>query len=218
MTAASLYPIALDLRDKRCVVVGGGALGERKSLALGAAGAAVTVVAPAITPALSEAASAGAITHIAAPFVPVHLDNAFLVVAATDRPDVNTVVAVAARARGVLLNLAAPGERDRDNDEESGDFVTMAAVRRGDLLVAVTTGGAGPALSARLKRDLDAQFGPEWAGYVALLGEMRRAANNLPGAARTSALRRLAHSDSIRTKIAAGDVAGAQREALACLS
>lgn len=206
MATTGLFPIALDLRGKRCVVVGGGAVGERRARALIEAGAEVVVVAPEL---LHESGAA----HVAAPFHPDHLDGAFLVIAATDRPEVNAAVAAAARARGLPVSLAAPG-----GDEDSGDFVTMAAVRRGDLLIAVTTGGAGPALAARLRRDLEAQFGPEWEPYIDLLREMRdMAKRQFAGEQRTTALRRLAASDAVRARLAAGDAEGARREALACL-
>jgi siroheme synthase (precorrin-2 oxidase/ferrochelatase) len=89
----------------------------------------------------------------------------------------------------------------------------MATVRRGDLLLALTTGGAGPALSARLRRELDERFGTEWADYVALLGQMRDLAKQtLPDEkARTAALRRLAGRDDVREKLARGDENGARR-------
>jgi precorrin-2 dehydrogenase/sirohydrochlorin ferrochelatase len=100
------------------------------------------------------------------------------------------------------------------------DFMTMATIRRGDLLVAVTTGGAGPSLSARLRDELDARFGPEWEPYVSLLREMReRAKGTIPDSKRRAeALRRLAANDGIRQALAAGDPDSARQEALACLS
>jgi precorrin-2 dehydrogenase/sirohydrochlorin ferrochelatase len=214
--AAYLYPIALDVRGKKCVVVGGGAVGARKASALLDAGAAVTVVAPERGDAvLWELAAAGRVRHLEEMFAPHHLDDALLAVAATDSPAVNAAVADAARARGVLLNLAAPTE-----DGSEGDFATMATVRRGDLLVAVTTGGAGPALSARLRRELDERFGAEWGPYVNLLGEMRARARTQYATERerTEALRRLADRATVRERLAAGDEAGARLEALACLS
>ena len=123
-------------------------------------------------------------------------------------------VAAAGRARGLLVNLAAPGGGD-----EAGDFVTMATVRRGDLLLALTTGGAGPAVTARLRRELEEKFGGEWGAYVALLREMREAVKKRYASPedRAEALRRLAAADGVRAKIAAGDPDGARREALACL-
>ena len=213
---APLYPIGLQVRGRRCVVVGGGAVGERRVRALLEAGADVGVVAPRVTDTLSDLIHDGGAAHINAAFRPEHLDGAFLVIAATDRPDVNREVVRSARARGVLASLAAPA----DGEDEGGDFVTMAAVRRGDLLLALTTGGAGPALSARLKREMEKQFGAEWGSYVALLGEMRELVKQRYAGEpeRATALRRLAAADGVRDRIAAGDTDGARAEALACLS
>ena len=213
---APLYPIGLRVRGRRCVVVGGGAVGERRVRALLEAGADVGVVAPRVTDTLSDLIHDGDAAHINAAFRPEHLDGAFLVIAATDRPDVNREVVRSARARGVLASLAARA----DGEEEAGDFVTMAAVRRGDLLLALTTGGAGPALSARLKREMEKQFGTEWGSYVALLGEMRELVKQRYAGEpeRATALRRLAAADGVRDRIAAGDAEGARAEALACLS
>jgi precorrin-2 dehydrogenase/sirohydrochlorin ferrochelatase len=213
--AAFLYPVTLDVRGRRCVVVGGGPVGERKARALVEAGAEVSIVAPEMTGTLGELIQAGDAAHIEAAFTPQHLDGAFLVIAATNDPGINGAVAAAGRARGLLVNLAAPADV-----EDAGDFVTMASVRRGEMLLALTTGGAGPALAARLKRELEAMFGEEWGAYVALLREMRETVKRryTREAERAEALRRLAASDGVRAKVAAGDLDGARAEALACLS
>jgi precorrin-2 dehydrogenase/sirohydrochlorin ferrochelatase len=199
MESLSLYPIALDLRGRRCVVVGGGAVGRRKAEALREAGADVHLL---------SLESTG-------PFEASQLDGAFLVVAATDDPEVNDSVAQAARAREALLNLAAPG-----TEAESGDFTTMATVRRGGLLLAVATGGAGPALSARLKQELQSQFGPEWALWVAVLAEVRQEARKriADPEERARRLRVLAGRDDLLEKLRDGDIDGALQGAAACLS
>jgi precorrin-2 dehydrogenase / sirohydrochlorin ferrochelatase len=215
--AMNLFPVALDLRGKRCVVVGGGTVGARKVKALLEASATVVVVAPDACEEIRGLAENGAVTYFAEAFAPAHLDGAFLVIAATDLPAVNEAVARATRERGVLLNLSAPGDDAESGD--FGDFATMATVRRGGLLVALTTGGAGPALTAWLARQMGEQFGTEWAEYVSLMGEMRTAAKIriTDAAARTAALRRLAAADGIREKLAAGDRTAAREEAMACL-
>jgi precorrin-2 dehydrogenase/sirohydrochlorin ferrochelatase len=199
------------------VIVGGGAVGARKARALADLGAAVTVVAPEITEDLRELAEREIVTLVMAMFVPEHLDGAFLAFAATGEAAVNAAVVRSARDRGILVNTAGAGG---DETMGAGDFTTMAAVRRGDLVIGITTGGAGPALSARLRREMEAWFGPEWAPYVSLLGEVRRAAKGRIADARqrAEALRRLAEADGVRAKIAAGDADGAREEALACLS
>src|SRR5205085_991699 len=134
------------LRGRRCVIVGGGAVGARKASALCDAGATVVVISPEVTEKVINAAENGLLTHIPQPFAPEHLNEAFLAVAATDSPAVNAAVRAAARERGILLNLAADAsDKTGDATEDPGDFATMATVRRGDLLLALTTGGAGPA-------------------------------------------------------------------------
>lgn len=217
----NLFPLALNVAGRRCVVVGGGAVAERKTRALLDCGAHVEVVAPALTAeGLTELVAAGRVRHVAAAFAPPHLDGeTLLAIAATDQPGVNAVIAQAARARGVLVNLAAPAATGEERGEDVGDFGTMATIRRGDLLVALTTGGAGPALAARLRRELDQRFGPEWAAYVALLGEMRRHAKQTLAdePARTAALRRLAAADDVRERLARGDADGARRLAAGLL-
>lgn len=216
--AVNLYPVALNVQGRHCVVVGGGAVGERKTRALLEAGARVRVVSPTVTDALGELVRQGRIAHHQALFAPEDLDRAFLAIAATSDACANAAVAAAARARGLLVNLAAMVDETIPGDE--GDFVTMAAIRRGELLIALTTGGAGPALTARLRRALEAQFGAEWGAYVGLLREMRDAAKQrFPDAKeRTAALRRLADCEAIRTKLAQGDGDGARAEAITCLS
>ena len=212
---ATFYPLALDVLGRRCVVVGAGAVGRRKAQGFAEAGGVVTLIDPAASPSEGEDA---VFATIAEPFSAEHLEGALLAVAATDQPEVNARVLEAARARGILVNLAAPAGGEAE--EEIGDFVTMAAVRRGDLLIALTTGGAGPALTARLRQQLEEQFGGEWDPYVALLGRVRVwAKDHLPDPSeRRVALRRLAASDAVRQRLAAGDGDGAWEEALRCIS
>ncbi|MBC8139995.1 MAG: bifunctional precorrin-2 dehydrogenase/sirohydrochlorin ferrochelatase [Armatimonadetes bacterium] len=212
-----LYPVALSVLGRSCVVVGGGAVGARKASALVDAGASVFIVSPELSAEARELVSLG-VRHVAKPFEPAFLDGAFLVIAATDVETVNAAIARAARERNVLCNLAAPGD---DGHTATGDFATMATVRRGDLIFAVTTGGAGPALSAYLRRELSARYGAEWGDTVLLLGTVRDAAKAaLPGdAERTAALRSLAgKAETIAALIKSGDLNAARQEAWACLT
>ena len=208
-----LYPIGLNVRGRKCVVVGGGPVGTRKMRALIAAEGEVVVVAPTVTDSIREAAKAGTVTHRSVSFFPEQLDGAFLAVAATDSAAVNAAVAAAARERGVLLNIAG------DAEGEDGDFVTMASVVRDGLLIAVTTGGASPALAARVRRSLETQFGQEWSDYLTHLRMLRTKAKNeiADTAQRAEALRRLANSDALFEKIVSGEIQEAWEEATACL-
>lgn len=214
-----LYPVALQVSGRLCLVVGGGAVGARKAAALADAGAEVRVVSPTLCADAMILVNDGRAKHIAEPFSGAHLGGVFLVIAATDNPAVNAEVARAAKERGLLVNMAAPGD---GSDADSGDFATMATVRRGDLLLAVTTGGAGPSLSAKIRRELSATFGEEWEPTVALLSEMRTLAkeafpNNFER--RKTALWRVSEkTDRFAALYKNGDGETARQEALACLS
>ena len=159
---AVLYPIFLDLDGRRCVVVGGGEVANRKARKLLQARAEVVVVSPEVKP---ELESVAAEVH-RRPYREGDLEGAFLVFAATGRRGVNAAVAREARGRGIPVNVAdAPLE---------GDFALPSVLRRGQLQVAVSTGGASPTLARRIRYELESTFGSEWAGVVDELGRARR--------------------------------------------
>jgi precorrin-2 dehydrogenase / sirohydrochlorin ferrochelatase len=169
---ASSYPILVDLAGRPVLVVGGGRVAERKVRGLLAAGAAVRVVSPALTPGLAGLAGAGDLRVEARPWRPGDLAGAVLAVAATGEPAVNRRVAEEGRALGVLVNVV--------DDPDRGGFTVPAVLRRGDLTVAVATSGRTPGLAGALRRRLEASFGPEWAELVELFAADR---GSLPGAA-----------------------------------
>lgn len=196
------YPIILDLRDRLCLVVGGGEVAARKVAGLLEAGATVRVVSPALVETLAAEAAAGRIEHCARFFSSTDLAGARLVIAATADREVNAAVAMAARAQGLLVNVVdAP---------EEGDFWLPAVVRRGELLLTVSTGKASPALARRLRQQLEAAFGPEWGAYVALLGALRPLvlAREPDGDRRQTLFRELAASTGLPARLAAADVGG----------
>ncbi len=156
------YPVVLDLSGRRAVVVGGGEVALRKARALAEAGARVRVVAPDFLPAFGED---GRLECVAARYEKRHLEGARVVVAATDDEAVNRQAASDARASGILVNVV-----DRP---ELCDFIVPAQVRRGDLLIAIATGGAAPALAKRLRERLEQEFGPEYAVLLEALREVR---------------------------------------------
>jgi precorrin-2 dehydrogenase / sirohydrochlorin ferrochelatase len=160
-----LYPVFLEVAGARCVVVGAGPVAQRKAQALLAAGAAVTVVAPEATARVESLAAEGRLEWIAGTYQPAQLDGARLVFAATDDTEVNERIATDARARGALVNVAEP--------PETGDFAAPATVRRGGICIAVSTGGASPALAKKLRERIEAVVGEEYVALAALLGEMR---------------------------------------------
>jgi precorrin-2 dehydrogenase/sirohydrochlorin ferrochelatase len=159
------YPVSLDLAGRRAVVVGDEAVAQDKAGALLAAGAQVTVIAEGPAQQLGRLERDGRASVLRRGFAPADLDGAFLCVAGARDPAVREAVFAAARARGVLLNVV--------DDPDHCDFAAPAVVRRGELVIAVSTGGRSPALASHLRRLLEERFGPEWEELVALLGEVR---------------------------------------------
>jgi len=160
------YPVALDLRDRLCLVVGGGPVAEAKVEGLLEAGARVTVVSPEVTELLAAWAIDGRIIHRPHEYRAGDLDGQQLVFSATDRREVTEAVVADARRRGLWVNAA--------DDPAFCDFLLPSVLRRGRLVVAVSTGGASPALAARVRRDLESYFTPEYEELVELAAEVRR--------------------------------------------
>jgi precorrin-2 dehydrogenase/sirohydrochlorin ferrochelatase len=169
------YPILLvDLHHARCVVVGGGEVAARKVESLWAAGAQVSVISPHLHPVL-ESLATGGVEVIRRAYQRGDLEGTFLAVAATDEPAVNEAVWEEARARGMLINVA--------DDPEHCNFFVPAAVRQGDLVIAVSTGGASPALARCLRERLEVEFGPAHAPLMELAARLReRVKTTLPPA------------------------------------
>ncbi len=159
---AALYPLFMDLAGRRCVVVGGGKVAERKARKLLEAGAEVVVISPEITPEIE----AMPVEIFRGGYAAGDLAEAFLAFAATDVREVNAAVVREARERGVPLNVA--------DEPSAGDFALPSTLRRGGLQVAVSTGGASPALARSIRQELEARFVPEWAEVVAELERTRR--------------------------------------------
>ena len=157
------YPVILDLRGRLAVVVGGGAVGRRKVAGLLEAGARVRLISRDPVPAACWLQSIE--LHLR-PFHPADLDGATLAFAATGLADIDQAVLAAARARGIPANLAAA--------PETGDFTLPAALHRGDLTVAVATGGRAPALAALVRDRIAAGLGPEWSQVLEVAAALRR--------------------------------------------
>jgi precorrin-2 dehydrogenase/sirohydrochlorin ferrochelatase len=159
------YPIFAVIEDKPCLVVGGGAVGERKVADLMAAGARVTVVSRTLTPELAALADQGKINYLPEDFAEAQVEGMSLVMAATDDPQVNARVSAAAQARAIWVNVA--------DEPEYCTFIVPAQVRRGDLTLAISTGGASPALARQVREELQQHFGPEYGPYLDLLRRVR---------------------------------------------
>src|SRR2546428_682603 len=160
------YPVFLELAGRHVLVVGGGLVAERRVHGLLAADATVTVVSPALTPALAALASGGRLRHHRRGFEPGDLDGVDLAFAATDRGEVNAALFVAACARGVWVNAA--------DDPAHCTFILPAVVRRGGLSVAVSTGGTSPALARAIREELERYLTAEYATLAEIAAAARR--------------------------------------------
>ena len=184
------YPINLiGLETRRCVVVGGGAVAARKLAGLMAAGACVTAISPELSSEVEALATDGQITVVRRAYEPGDLAGAFLVIAATDDPQTNAAVWQEAVQRGCLVNSV--------DDVAHCNFILPAVVRRGEVNVSISTGGASPALARRLREQLESLVGPEYGNLAGLLAELRPALmlQFPPGEARQTAAQRLLDSD-----------------------
>ncbi len=171
------YPVYLDIEKRPCLVVGGGRVGTRKAGTLLACGARVTVVSTDISAELAAMAADGRIQVKQRSYRTTDLREVFLVVGATSDPSINRLISDDAGKARCLCNIAdAPG---------LSNFVLPSIVQRGDLSIAISTGGRSPAFAKHLRKELEAQFGPEYAPFLALMGTIRSrllAAGHAPGA------------------------------------
>ncbi len=158
------FPIALHGERITAVVIGGGAVGTRKALALVDAGASVTVVAPLVTAELEEAERVRRVTVLREAYRVEHLERATLAIAATDSREVNAQIAVDANARGKLVNIT-------DYPDE-GNFHTMALHRSGDITIAVSSGGV-PGAAARIRDAIAERFDARYERAVSALRGLR---------------------------------------------
>ena len=206
-----LYPALLRIAGRRCVVVGGGRVAERKVAALLEAGGQVAVVAPEVTGAIASLVSAGGVTWDRCGYEAAHLDGAFLVIAATDAREVNAAVVRDADERGLLVNSA--------DTPDNGTFITPSVVRRGGLILTVATSGGSPTLAAVVREQLDAEYGEEWAAITDLLRTLRDRVKEVSRseAGRKDAVRRLTQDSHLRAMLKEGRRSEAEAYALKCL-
>jgi precorrin-2 dehydrogenase/sirohydrochlorin ferrochelatase len=163
----SLFPIFLKLTARPCLVIGAGGLAESKIESLRAADAAVTVIAPEANAAIRELAESGAIKWRERVYVPGDVvEGTFLVVTATNVPEVNRAVYLEATSKSVICNAV--------DDPPFCDFYFPSIVRRGDLQIAISTAGASPALAQRLRKELNAALPLDLGPWLEELGNLRR--------------------------------------------
>lgn len=159
------YPILLTLQDRPCTVVGGGAVAERKVTGLLECGASVTVISPSLTGTLQKLAEDATIEYLPRGYEAGDLEGAFLAIAASDDPEANSMVWEEAADLGILANVA--------DKPEQCNFILPSVLRRGSLTLAVSTGGASPALARKIRMDLEGRYGPEYSRLVELMERLR---------------------------------------------
>jgi precorrin-2 dehydrogenase/sirohydrochlorin ferrochelatase len=162
----SLFPMFMKLTGRPCLVVGAGKVGEPKIGGLLETGARIRVVALDASPTVREWAKAGKVELELRPFRADDLDGVFLAVVATSSRTLNERVYDEAQKRGVLCNVV--------DVPDLCDFFYPSIVRRGDLQIAVSTAGQTPSLAQKIRQQLEKQFGPAYAAWVAELGETRK--------------------------------------------
>ena len=161
------FPVFLDIQRKKCIVVGGGEVALRKLRKLLDCGASVTVISPLLHPDLSQLAKKKSIHLIQRNYKTSDLKGAFVVIAATDTKETNRKVAKEAGRVGALVNVV--------DDPEPSDFIVPSLLRRGNLSIAISTGGMSPALARKIRTRIEKSFGQEYALIVSLVEEVRSA-------------------------------------------
>ena len=190
------YPVVLDLRGRLVVVIGPGEAARRKARTFLRTGADVAVITPDPPLELIEAEADGLLTLERRPYVRGDLEGALLAVCVSDSPEVSGAVADEAITRGCLVHVkGAP---------ELSTYSVPSVLRRGALQIAVSTGGAAPAVAKRVRARLAEEFGEEWAEYVWLLQEVRYYAEERESGSGSALVDRIADSDVIE-RLRAGE-------------
>ena len=159
------YPIQLEMNGRRCLVVGGGAVAERKIASLFEAGADITVVSPEVTAAIAQWAEKHALVLIARKYQQGDLAGFQIVFVATEERDVNDAAYREGRSCGAWVNAA--------DDPAHCDFILPSVLRRGELTVAVSSGATSPALSRTIREELERYFTEEYESLAALAADVR---------------------------------------------
>ncbi len=160
------YPIHLDIKGRKCLVVGGGAVATRKVKTLLKCGAGVKVVSPDLTEALETLSRQGGIETDKRAYCSEDLEGFFLVIGATSSDAVNRKIGTDAEERKMLCNIA--------DLPEACNFILPSVIERGDLTITISTSGKSPAFSKRLRKDLERHFGEEYAVFLTLMGAVRK--------------------------------------------
>ncbi len=163
--ASTYYPILLNIQGRKCLVVGGGPVALRKVKALLEHGANVEIVSPTFCPELNQLATDGVIRAIQRDYKSEDLQHTFIAIAATDDAKTNERVAAEAKRRGVLVNVV--------DDPKNSDFIVPSYLKRGDVIIAVSTSGRSPALARKIRSELENDFKAEYEQLAVVADEVR---------------------------------------------
>lgn len=206
-----MYPVLLNLKNKKCVVIGGGIVAERKVRALLETGAIITIISPELTENLRRFAEEKNITHLARDYETGDLEFSYIAFGATSDIKTNEKIFQEAAENRVLVNIA-------DKPEKCSFFVP-SVVKRGDLSIAISTDGKSPALAKHLREKLEKQIGPEYGQYLEMLSEFRQSAKekytNSP-AKIDKAFQKVFRSEALEL-ISHGDVSQAKKRMAECI-
>ncbi|MNO74020.1 Precorrin-2 dehydrogenase [compost metagenome] len=178
---AYYVPFMLNLRGRRCVTVGGGHVAERKVIPLLDSGADIVVISPELTGTLHQRYEEGRLHWMKRKYQSGDLNDAFLVFAATNQSEVNDAVVQEANSLNIPVNHTGDGEK--------GSFITPSVLRRQELIVAVSTSGAGPRASRDLCRNINEHYGDDYEAYIHFLNSVR------------SEVKKMVRNDELRKKI-----------------
>jgi precorrin-2 dehydrogenase/sirohydrochlorin ferrochelatase len=163
----ALYPIFVEMKGRRILVIGGGHVSAEKVRGLLAGEADVTLVSPELNDELREHVEAGRIRHVGRAYQDADLDGGYeLIMVATDDGAINAEVAAGSKKRGIWVNAA--------DDQKHCDFILPSVVRKGKITLAASTSGASPALARRLREELDAYLTDDMPALADLLAEVRQ--------------------------------------------
>ncbi len=165
MKILKYYPVFWNISGKKCVVVGGGEVAQRKVTRLLDCGAKVFVVSPVLTQELLLLKDKNIITHHAREYSVEDINGAALVIGATDDDVINAAVSSDAIKKGIPVNIV--------DDPQKCDFILPSLLERGDLTIAIGTGGKSPALARYLRERLEETFGEDYAILAGVLGKLR---------------------------------------------
>jgi precorrin-2 dehydrogenase/sirohydrochlorin ferrochelatase len=160
------YPVNLKIENRKCLVVGGGPVAFRKTKMLLDCGAEVTVVSMNFCDDFQQIADTSSVSLVQRIYFPSDLDGKFLVIGATDDSELNRRISEDAEQKNMLCNIA--------DVPEICNFILPSVIRRGDLVVSVSTSGKSPAFAKHLRKDLENNFGDEYARFLELMGAIRK--------------------------------------------